>query len=423
LLIESKINKFKEEVLNLTKEIKKIIDTFLNVCLGMPEEIKQIANYNKNLTNIDELKTKINNLEIELKNINNFSIEKIINFIQTPIVEENIENYFVEKAIVKTFYKEKYIEYLKLEFCQEVILRQKNLKASELLGFSVEGSESLAQFKKILHRLGFKDEINMLKVNGERAKLGIYRQKFQSEGREVNELSSGDRKTLALAFFIDTLYKNKNKLKLIIIDDPVDSNDYGKIAFFIDELNTLWNEILISKNGNLSLMPQFIHLTHNSEYLFGCVGTMKNNSNFEKQNIICLSKNEKYISHISTNRGFLKSTGEFLRSIVEDFLIKKDRDSFLRLVCIIRKYFEISTEISGVKLNCRYKKLLDYNVVERNQKIEQKSKNYSVNDFLKDYKSYGFFSKISDTDLELFKKNNFEIELKEIRNFYAELED
>ena len=93
---------------------------------------------------------------------------------------------------------------------------------------------------------------------------GFYRVKNTSTGeeRDITELSTGEKNIIAFLYFIGKLNEIKetpsNKNKIIVFDDPMNSNDDGMQYLIIEELQNLMN--------NISEGDYFILLTHNKDF-------------------------------------------------------------------------------------------------------------------------------------------------------------
>ncbi|SFO03714.1 Wobble nucleotide-excising tRNase [Pseudobutyrivibrio sp. UC1225] len=113
--------------------------------------------------------------------------------------------------------------------------------------------------KKLSHMISFE----LVHVDDEESK-GFYRVKDTSTGREreITELSTGEKNIIAFLYFIGKLDEiketNLDKPRVIVFDDPMNSNDDGMQYVIIEELQNLMN--------NLRKTDSFVLLTHNKHF-------------------------------------------------------------------------------------------------------------------------------------------------------------
>lgn len=116
--------------------------------------------------------------------------------------------------------------------------------------------EGLTNFKLVLQ----KDDAE---------KLEYYEIKnTEGEVRRIEELSTGEKNLIAFLYFLESLQsiEDYNKKKVIIFDDPMNSNDDTVQYFMMDQLNKLIKSIKKDSSQDI-----FVLLTHNIFFYQGLV--------------------------------------------------------------------------------------------------------------------------------------------------------
>lgn len=147
--------------------------------------------------------------------------------------------------------------------------------------------------KKLNHMVTFKLE----HFEDEESK-GFYKIKngFTGDIREITELSTGEKNIIAFLYFVEKLNEIKEqsdiKPRIIVFDDPMNSNDDGMQYLIIEELQLLMKKLLDT--------DYFILLTHNKHFYinvryghkYGKDTFLRLQSDGIKTNILVLSKAE-----------------------------------------------------------------------------------------------------------------------------------
>lgn len=113
--------------------------------------------------------------------------------------------------------------------------------------------------KKLLHMVSFK-----LEHFEDAESKGFYKVKNYSTGevRDITELSTGEKNIIAFLYFLEKLDEVKetsvNKPRVIVFDDPMNSNDDGMQYLIMEELQALMKKLLETDH--------FILLTHNKHF-------------------------------------------------------------------------------------------------------------------------------------------------------------
>lgn len=120
--------------------------------------------------------------------------------------------------------------------------------------------------------------------------------------RKITELSTGEKNAVAVLYFLYSLeieFGKESSSFLIIIDDPVNSNDDTMQYMIISEITKLYNKDILQGNNN-----KIIILTHNTHFFLNVrpYGNARYNKRYgsyclvtgldEKTNIITIEKKE-----------------------------------------------------------------------------------------------------------------------------------
>ena len=144
---------------------------------------------------------------------------------------------------------------------------------------------------KLLHMVSFK-----LKHFEDDESKGVYKVKdINTEAvRDITELSTGEKNVIAFLYFLEKLNEVKddavNKPRVIVFDDPMNSNDDGMQYLIIEELQALMKNLLETDH--------FILLTHNKHFYLNVKHNhncrrdkfIRFQTNGAKTHIICLAK-------------------------------------------------------------------------------------------------------------------------------------
>lgn len=185
----------------------------------------------------------LNQLEEELENVNNE-------------VKEEIKKIWGSKEPLTegTLY---YIEY----------------KVSELENHKniiIENTKSTYEFVRILNeklKSAGKTNLELDLVTDENG-LEHYKIKDGNRHRPIDRISTGEKNIIAFLYFMERLgdvEKNHNKNKIIVFDDPMNSNDDAMQYLIITELQKLYNNDYPDK-FNADQDDYFICLTHNAHF-------------------------------------------------------------------------------------------------------------------------------------------------------------
>lgn len=398
-IIESKYSKLRAEI---EKSNKQIIESIKSIYLAI-EVIKdenlidqEILNkYEEDIKLLNNESDKICKIINDKNDLTSFKVDSRLE----KILEVKLDPIKIHKNIVVEIFREEYICYNSILLKIKLLNNYSKMIKDNLKSIDLNQNTKLDNLREILRDLGFSYEVRVESVSRSISELGINHQILKIDNRGVEELSSGERNTLALAFFYANVFERGDDLKWVIVDDPIDSNDSGKVAKYID---MLWKRY---KTPGFPMIKTIL-FTHNSEFLFTLLKTSAGqldkwtviNIHHDKEPSIIFGKNEI--------ESFLRSDGEFIRSTIEDFIKNQDdKEKFIKAFSVLSKFVDIVSELYGINVNKqKYKSIHNDSVI------------FTVHDFLEVYNQISI-----GNDIEI--KSNLEIRYNDIDNFINELND
>ena len=217
---------------------------------------EEIDAFNSKIDNLNAEKTKARDM-LELHHIAIYTSDEKYQAIQKEkcdldisikSLEEEIEKIKSEVNIIKeniTQNETKIIELVSETQSTEKLVDNINVKL-----------EGITNFKLILQK-------------NDAEKLEYYEIK-NTEGkvRRIEELSTGEKNLIAFLYFLESLQNVEDyyKKKIIIFDDPMNSNDDTVQYFMMDQLNKLIKSIKKDSNQDI-----FVLLTHNIFFYQGLI--------------------------------------------------------------------------------------------------------------------------------------------------------
>ena len=364
--------------------------------IEMNEKIKELKGIFKNINDSLEKNTLLEVIE-EIKQIKTME--------EVGVFKDNLFDILLQN------FKEEIKNYLNIVILRNSAMTNKIKLKKDMDNFEPMKKDSFKLIKKTLKTLNFPYDIKLEKISGNVTDMGINSQKIIIDNnREVHELSAGEKNLLALSFFISIIYnkiKQKKDIKTIIIDDPVDSNDSGKIGLIIQEFRNIGNKLVQKEYKDI----QWIYFTHNSEFLFASIDPLRS----EKLKIINFYSSDPWFVEVEGKEdiaSFLISNEKFLWNIIKKFIKNQNDETFIRAFCIFPKYIEIMQNLTGKKYPKEYKKILDYD--------NNKKESFSCFEFIKQINLV--------TGIVIKETNNKEdkpkdLNIKKVREFYRELDD
>lgn len=348
---EKEINEFIEKLFNAINEKKKDITKIFNIL-----EIK--------IPQITELQIKINGLIRENNTFGENLYENI------SVAKEGIKCHLISIECEKFNYK---IEKNELNNLERQIpdlakinkkIEEKNKEIQELKNQQKDTSKIAQLINKRLKKSG-KEDLQLRKIEDggfERYEI----QDGENEVRSINKISTGEKNIIAFLYFIYSLEdveNQKNKPKIIIFDDPMNSNDDTMQYLIITELQKLYS------------------------------GTDRNKFNHEKDYFLCLTHNVHFYLNLQPQGSHKDDKGRtkydksnFFRIENKKFrLIKNEKEDFKT------NYAGLWIELSELcECNLKYSIL---NSMRRIIETFVKFNNLNMNDF---YRENAMYKKLFD---------------------------
>ena len=192
--------------------------------------------------------------------------------------------------------------------------------------------------KKLLHMVSFKLE----HFEDDESK-GFYKVKdINTEAvRDITELSTGEKNVIAFLYFLEKLNEVKddavNKPRVIVFDDPMNSNDDGMQYLIIEELQALMKKLLETDH--------FILLTHNKHFYLN----VKHNHNYRRDKFIRFQTNgaKTHIICLAKDAEDFKTSYESLWTELR-ILYEYDQISENMLLNPIRRIIETFTKFNAL---------------------------------------------------------------------------
>ena len=394
---EDEIKFFKNEIKELKNEIdnkiKKLKSIEIDEDKFYPQYISQIEKLRIEL--FDDINLQINffkilkeNLDEKEKNI--FEIMDKIE-IELPVLNKNVEvklksiigdnNKFIDNLLYNRKLTKQKLRYHKIkELIDEFKLDEKKIKLSNLEINEKKARELINEkeneikekkeeekvYKKNITDLQEKTRSTRKLVENINKKLKkivsfslVYKEEngqeyyeikdLDNEVRDIKKMSTGEKNIVAFLYFIEKLnelnLKDGNKEKIVIFDDPMNSNDDAMQYFISEELKQIMKKC---DRG----FGKFILLTHNTFFYLNVTHDLKiqrSESNpFEKYNFYKLLSNGKKrkILKIKNNKQDFKTNYEALWSEVAFLYSEEKPDMMLNL---IRRIIETFIVFNGME--------------------------------------------------------------------------
>ena len=404
--INNKFFKIKKNISKFIDEVSKMIidyNTFINNSEDSFQKNQEVIVMNEKTNKLQGIFTKMKKSLEENSSLEVFKkINEIKSIGEPEVFKDNLFDILLQN------FKEELNNYLNIVIQRNSASSNKTKLKKEMEAFEPMEQESFNFIKETLKNLDFAYDIKLEKVSGSLTDMGINAQKIIIDGnREVHELSAGERNTLALSFFISIIYnsiKLKKQITTIMIDDPVDSNDSGKVGLVIQEFKNLGNKLFEKKYIDV----QWVYLTHNSDFLFASIDPKR----AKELKIINFYSSNPWFIEIESEKdiaGFLISNEKFLWNVINNFIDNKNDNTFIRAFCVLPKYAEIIGNLTGVKHPKKYKKILDYD--------KHKSESFSYAEFIE------YCNCITGKKINSEKSKIKDLDIIKIREFYRELDN
>lgn len=326
--------------------------------LKAPDSLEKILNdYNKlcdlnNNTSLKEQKEDAGNklrLHIVKNSLSEFNhTEKLVELNRLEVdFEASKRDFDAAKQEIEKLNAEK------LNLNQEIL----ELKASS------KNEEKLAT--EINKRLAIYVNFNLLHCKD--GQNGCYRVKDKQTGkvRDVKQLSTGEKNIIAFLYFLEKLEELNSgiakKKKVIIFDDPMNSNDINMQYIIIDELNKL-----IEKANKNDYIEKLIIMTHNHHFYINLAGFPKTRYGVcDHLRFVSNGINTKVITIANKNEDFKSSYDSLWQDL--NFVYSSKEGSAGLLCNISRRIIDSFINFNSMTKNDFYKdngdakKLFDVN--------------------------------------------------------------
>ncbi|SHH02649.1 Wobble nucleotide-excising tRNase [Anaerosphaera aminiphila DSM 21120] len=192
-------------------------------------------------------------------------------------------------------------------------ISEKTHEKNELLKKTKNTSQSAININEKLKNTG-KDNLELHLVKDD-DKVEHYLIQEGDNYRDIDKISTGEKNIIAFLYFLESLSDleiEKSKPKIIILDDPMNSNDDTMQYLIITELQKLYQGSKYRDKFN-SDKDFFICLTHNAHFYINVQphGYFKDKKiDKETNKVIEVSKYDKNNFYIIENRNFRKITSE-----------------------------------------------------------------------------------------------------------------
>lgn len=401
----------KNEILADINDRKKTIKKEFTKILHNIESKNLIENYIDMKRNIEEISK--NNI-LEIKDNEEFSFRFKLYEKHKEDKKSEIDN--IKKIINKNWvilimrnYNPETIsnisEYLNT---YKILKEETKLLKEEKEKLEVNFNESFVKkINKTIKHIS-KDDFGIELKNSSRT--GEHFLEIRSKNKNLENLSEGEKNTLAISYFLVDLainYENINKDFIVFIDDPFDSNDHFKYDYLFDlkfdidekELNII--DLLKKIEEYKNVESRCIISTHNINVLSAFIRNLKNTKDATGKELFYKIKNEEHINlvhlmkkpdnnieiiDLDINLFFPKE--DLMRDYIDHDLDIKDKDPD----------FQIYLLISTLRL-----KLLDN--YEYSDKKEVNIKRGKIKQFVINHKKIANFDFTHESILKFLEKN------------------
>ncbi|MFD1031539.1 AAA family ATPase [Metaplanococcus flavidus] len=382
LTLKDKLNEKSRNAFSTVSEINiKIPDNFLHLNEGIQELIIQSNKLTGNLTNEQNLakeKLRLHYVGLKLrekeeyrKGWRGYEIEDY----ELTSTKENIKKITNEiknkKLAIKgleTEPEKNTLNYLLVEIRKLEIVKLEILKHTR----------STYKLVRIINdKLKRSGKLNLeLTLREDENKIEHYQVKDGETIRSIDKLSTGEKNIIGFLYFIESLNnleRKSHKNKIIIFDDPMNSNDDTMQYLMITEIQKLYRNQYLDKFN--SKKDYFVCLTHNAHFYLN----VQPYGNHRKQKLV--GDNElKTVSKYNENnyyriedRNFVRITSEKedfnthyeflwieLKSLYNNNLLNSMLNSMRRIIETYTKFNKIHLD-KFYKNNEQHRKLFDVN--------------------------------------------------------------
>ena len=333
------IEKYEE----IKREIVKILKEFLENL-----EKKDIFKENEKLT-LDNISLNFNKISEEYDGLEKAKTDLRYHFIKLALDEFDEKTKLHELSLLKEKKEEYKTEIEKKE--NEIKKINDEIKKIKLeiiqLEAKTKNEKKLVENinKKIKYYTSF-ELVHKEDTEGE----GFYSVKClrTNEDRDITQISTGEKNIIALLYFIEKLNEInelETRNKLIVFDDPMNSNDDTMQYLIIEELQKLMRELLKNnKDDKFILMTHNVHFYINVKYDFDKDDDYKKKRNFIR--LVSDTKKTK-INYIKNKDDDFETSYESLWHEI-NILFKLSSCNPVMLLNPMRRIVETYTKFNGI---------------------------------------------------------------------------
>lgn len=270
--LEESFLKLKNEILEF---YEKLIETISNKQKRLFEPMEQLiikapASLEEILLNYNELCDLNNNTSLKEQK-DDASSKLRLHMVKDSLVEFNYTEKKNELTKLEIAYKVSKEEFDKVKKEIENLNTEKTNLNQEILELKASSKNEEKLATEINKLLGIYVNFNLFHCKD--GQNGCYRiqNKHTGEIRDVKQLSTGEKNIIAFLYFLEKLEELDSDLstkkKIIIFDDPMNSNDINMQYIIIDELNKL-----IEKVNKNDIIEKLIIMTHNHHFYINLAG-------------------------------------------------------------------------------------------------------------------------------------------------------
>lgn len=379
---EIKLRKTKYEYIlkkmrdSLNDKAKSCFRIFEELDIKIPDDFEMID------TKINELIERNNNWTTNLDRNKNSAMEKLrLHYVGLKLKEKSdhknkwrgyeVENYELDtlKESLERCKQDIVNKKAKLKGSSEnvqkdtlVYVEQKIIELNSLKQEILQKTKSTFKLatsinKKLKNSGKTNFELDLVKGDGD---IEHYQIKDQEGIRSIDKLSTGEKNIIGFLYFIECLSdpeKRSHKKKIIIFDDPMNSNDDTMQYLIINEIRKLYTDVYRNKFN--SSKDYFICLTHNVHFYLN----VQPPGNFTKpklvdDKIVNLSKYDKnhfyrleagQIKHITSQKDDFSTHYDFLwielKSLYNYDLLNSMLNSMRRIIETYTKFNKINPTV------------------------------------------------------------------------------
>lgn len=399
---------------NNTEKLTQIIEEYESIKEGI---LKILKNFLENLERKDIFK---GNEKLTLDNIS-LNFNKISEEYDDLVKTNNSSNLSKEKEKAKTDLRYHFIKLTLDEFDEKTKLYELSLlkekkeeykskienKENEIIKINNEIKNLNLEIKeleaKTKNEKKLVENINKKIKNYTSFEL-VHKEDIESKGfynvkclrtnkdRDITQISTGEKNIITLLYFIEKLNEINEveiKNKLIIFDDPMNSNDDTMQYLIIEELQKLMKELFQNnKDNKFILMTHNVHFYINVKYDFDKDDDYKKKRNFIR--LVSDTKKTK-INYIKNKDDDFETSYESLWHEI-NILFKLASCNPVMLLNPMRRIVETYTKFNGIK--------------QRNflSKVEGANKFFNVNSHGIDDLEADLNGKSKENIIEIFKE-------------------